>query len=127
VVAETRHIVVVDDEEVLRRLYGFHLELAGYRVTRAASGEEALRAARSDAPDLILLDLMLGGTSGWDVLEELLADPQLSAVPVVILSALADEADELKARDAGASAYLAKPLPVDDLLAAVGRVLDRAH
>ena len=121
------HILVIDDEELLRRLYGFHLELEGYRVTRAGDGEEGLIRARSDRPDLILLDLMLPKKGGWEVLDEIHGDARLREIPVVILSSLADESDELRARTAGATAYLAKPLPVEDLLTAVRRVLTTDH
>ncbi|MGH7505978.1 MAG: response regulator, partial [Longimicrobiales bacterium] len=93
--APTR-ILVVEDERDIAALVAYHLTKEGYRVRTAEGGTEALEAAMSDRPDLLILDLMLPGFSGYDVLTEMRRRPELAEVPVIVLTARRDEADRVK-------------------------------
>ena len=123
--AATRSILLVQQGDFSLREYRANLELQGYEVTEAGDGEEALRAARHQPLDLIVLDLDLPVLDGWMVLGEIKTDDVLHAIPVVILTASADEANELQARERGAIAFLAKPIAVEDLNSAIRRTLVR--
>jgi len=116
-------ILVCDDEAVLRALIRASLDESAHDVVEAKDGEEALELARSAPPDLILLDMMMPGRSGIEVLAELRGDARLAGVPVVMLTARTQEADRDAAAVAGATAFLAKPFSplelttlVEDLL-----------
>jgi CheY-like chemotaxis protein len=115
-------VLVCDDEPVLRDLVRACLEPA-YDVVEAADGDESLRLARQLRPDLIVLDVMMPGTSGLDVLATLRADPDLAATPVVMLTARAQAADRFAAATAGADRYVPKPFNVRELTDAVAELL----
>jgi two-component system phosphate regulon response regulator PhoB len=102
----------------------FHLERAGFRVSEAADGKQALAQVREAAPDVLLLDLTMPDVDGWKVLEAVRADGQLKTMRVALLTAQSDEMVEHRARRAGAHAYLVKPLDGADLTRAVQRLLD---
>jgi two-component system phosphate regulon response regulator PhoB len=123
-VAEER-ILVVDDERDITALVAYHLAKAGYRVTTASTGAAALEAARGDRPDLVVLDLMLPGRSGFEVLDELRRDEATREVGVIVLTARRDEADRIKGLAGGADDYLTKPFSPDELVLRVGAVLRR--
>lgn len=120
--AGTSQILLVQDDDSVRRSYRVNLELDGFTVVEASNGEEALRLARQAPPDLIVLDLMLPIVDGWHALGELKTDKELSPVPVVILTGSAEESEELRALERGALAFLGKPIDIEDLLVAVRRV-----
>ena len=109
-------VLVIDDEQNLLKLAGVNLRARGYQVLTASDGEKGLKLARLEHPDLILLDLMLPGISGWDVLMSLKADRKLRKIPVIILTAAEQQGEENKTRSMKASGYLAKPFGVDQLL-----------
>ncbi|MFA4966567.1 MAG: response regulator transcription factor [Thermoleophilia bacterium] len=117
------HVLVVDDEEQIRRALRSILRTRDYRVSEAATGEAALVAAIDDPPDLVILDLMLPGLDGIAVCRELRA--WLTA-PILILSVRAHESDKIKALDEGADDYLTKPFSAGELLARVRALLRRA-
>ena len=121
---QTPHILVADDVAEIREIARFHLERAGFRVTEAAGGEEALNQVRQAAPDVLLLDLTMPDVDGWTVLESVRAEGQLKTMRVALLTADSDEMIEHRARRAGAHAYLVKPLEGGDLTRAVQRLLD---
>ena len=121
--AATCQILLVQNGDSSQRAYRLNLELEGYQVTVALDGEQALQAARRQPLDLIVLDLDLPVLDGWMVLGEIKTDEMLRTIPVVILTASADEANELRARERGAIAFLAKPIAVDDLTSAIRRTL----
>lgn len=103
-------ILIVDDEADIRELVRFALQSVGLSDTiEAADGREAIALARKEHPDLILLDLMMPGVGGLDVCKTLQADPQTVDIPIVILSALGDEADIVCGLELGASDYVTKP------------------
>ncbi|MEZ4766832.1 MAG: response regulator transcription factor [Caldilineales bacterium] len=118
----TEHILVVDDDALLRRSLAYNLERAGYRSSTAVSGEDALRCARHDPPDLILLDIGLPGMDGLQVLKELQATVD---VPVIFLTARRRELDEVLGLELGADDYVTKPFDLNVLLARIKVALRR--
>jgi DNA-binding response OmpR family regulator len=108
-------ILLVDDEAPLRELMKVTLG-SGYRYAEAESAAEALELARRDVPAVMLLDVMLPGTSGLDLLRQMRSEPRLSSVRVVIVSAWQSVDDRDTALDLGADAFLAKPFKVEELV-----------
>jgi two-component system, OmpR family, phosphate regulon response regulator PhoB len=125
-VAEER-VLVVDDERDITALVAYHLARAGYRVTTAANGPDALRAIQTEPPDLVVLDLMLPGRSGYEVLEELRDREDTQGVGVILLTARKEEVDRIRGLSAGADDYLTKPFSPEELVLRVGAVLRRLH
>jgi two-component system, OmpR family, alkaline phosphatase synthesis response regulator PhoP len=119
-------ILVVEDEKDIRELVRYNLAKEGYAIRCAASGEEALRAIQSSAPDLVVLDLMLPGINGLDVCRRLKGDPATRHVPIVMLTAKGEEADVVSGLELGADDYVPKPFSPRVLLARIRAVLRRA-
>ncbi len=117
-------ILVVDDETQIVKLARDYLEHAGFRVASAGDGVTALAAARRDRPDLVVLDLMLPGMDGLDVCRALRRE---SDVPIIMLTARAEETDRLIGLELGADDYITKPFSPRELVARVRTVLRRAH
>lgn len=120
-----RTVLVVDDEKDIRDLLEHSLTRNGFRVTSVPTGEDALREARRNPPDLVLLDLMLPGVDGLDVCKALKGDERTSHVPVVMLTARSEESDQIVGLELGADDYIAKPFSTRVLLARVRAVLRR--
>jgi two-component system phosphate regulon response regulator PhoB len=120
-------ILVVDDEATIVELIRYNLVKDGYEVRTAGTGEDALAAARREAPDLILLDLMLPGLDGFDVCRALRANPALQQVPIVMLTARGEDADVVAGLELGADDYLTKPFTPRVLLARIKAALRRAR
>ena len=118
-------ILVVDDEADIVALVAYHLVKAGYRVSTASTGPDALTAARNERPALIVLDLMLPGISGYDVLEQLRALPATRDTAVLMLTARREEADRIRGLALGADDYLTKPFSPQELVLRVGAILRR--
>ncbi len=118
-------VLVVDDEPDIVALCAYHLAKAGYRVVTAASGADALEQARGQRPALIVLDLMLPGMSGYDVLQQIRADEGLKQIPVLMLTARREEADRIQGLTLGADDYLTKPFSPQELVLRVGAILRR--
>ena len=112
-------VLVVDDSDDARMLYGDYLEMSGFRVVTADNGEQAIAAARAEWPAVILMDVSMPKTDGWDAIQRLRADPLTADIPIVVLSAFALGPEPLRAREAGADLCLSKPC----LPALVGRVI----
>jgi two-component system cell cycle response regulator len=104
-----RRVLVVDDERAIRELCRVNLVLAGFEVLDASDGAEALELARTQPLDIILLDVLMPGMSGWEVLSELRADPATAPIPVVLLTALNGEDDQIRGWEGGVVEYLTKP------------------
>ena len=117
------HVLVVDDEPQILRALQTNLRGAGYEVTTAATGEEALAAAAIRPPEAVILDLVLPDARGTEVCREL---RRWSTAPIVVLSAVGDEHEKVAALDAGADDYVTKPFGVDELLARLRAALRRA-
>jgi len=120
-------ILVVEDERDIAALVAYHLTREGYRVRTAEAGVEALQAVGSERPDLVVLDLMLPGFSGYEVLGEMRRKPELAEIPVIVLTARRDEADRVKGLELGADDYVTKPFSPRELVLRVGAVLRRAQ
>jgi two-component system phosphate regulon response regulator PhoB len=120
-------ILVVDDEPDIVALVLYHLAKAAYRVSTATSGVEALDAARRERPALVVLDLMLPGMSGFDVLEQLRADPNTRDIAVLMLTARKEEPDRIRGLSLGADDYLTKPFSPPELVLRVGAILRRVR
>ena len=118
-------ILIVDDEPALSEPLGFLLQREGYETTAVADGLAALSTFEADPPDLVLLDLMLPGRSGLDILRELRADPERAALPVVVVTARGEVGDRTRGLELGADDYVPKPFSRAELLARVRAVLRR--
>lgn len=121
-VKEGIRVLVVDDERAIRRFLRAALEAHGYVALEACTGEEAIRAAVTDRPDLVILDLGLPDVEGIDVTRRL---REWSQIPIIILSVREREADKIAALDAGADDYLTKPFGTGELMARMRVVLRR--
>jgi DNA-binding response OmpR family regulator len=117
-------ILVVDDEPRYVRAIQFNLEASGYEVLTAREGRTAIELAVSEEPDLILLDIKMPGMDGYEVCRRI---REFSAVPIIMLTALAEDADKVKGLDIGADDYVTKPFSADELLARVRAVLRRVE
>jgi DNA-binding response OmpR family regulator len=117
-------ILIVEDDNMLAKVIGDNLRFAGYEVSAAADGHDAVARLRTFQPDLVLLDLMLPDRSGFDLCGVL---RQGGRTPVVILSARAQKADKLRGLKLGADDYLTKPFDLDELLARIQAVLRRSR
>ena len=125
--ATAERVLVVDDEPDIVALVAYHLAKSGYSVSTAASGPEGLAAARRDKPSLIVLDLMLPGRSGLEVMEELRADPATARTAVLMLTARREESDRIKGLTMGADDYLTKPFSPQELVLRVAAILRRVR
>jgi two-component system, OmpR family, phosphate regulon response regulator PhoB len=118
-------VLVVDDEPEIVALVAYHLAKSGYRVATAASGQDALEQSRRERPSLIVLDLMLPGMSGFDVLEQLRADESTRDVAVLMLTARREEPDRIRGLSLGADDYLTKPFSPAELVLRIQAILRR--
>jgi len=118
-------VLVVDDEEDILELVRFHLTREGYQLTLAATGEDALKKAKHETFDLIVLDLMLPGLDGLEVAKALKADARTKSVPIVMLTAKGEDADVVSGLEIGADDYITKPFSPRVLTARVKAVLRR--
>ena len=121
-------VLVIDDEAPIRLLCRVNLEAEGMSVIEAADGPSGLEQARSENPDVVLLDVMMPGLDGWKVAEQLLEDEETNSIPIIFLTARAEFRDRAKGLDIGGIDYVTKPFnPLDlaplvrDLLARIER------
>ncbi len=119
-------ILIVDDDPQILRLVESYLSQVGYGTLTAADGEAAMHALRRERPDLVVLDLMLPGRDGLDILRWLRADATLSATPVLLLTARVDDEDKIVGLELGADDYLTKPFNPREVVARVRALLRRA-
>jgi DNA-binding response OmpR family regulator len=117
-------ILVVDDEPRYIRAIQINLKASGYEVITARDGQTAIELAASEEPDLILLDIRMVGLDGYEVCRRI---REFSAVPIIMLTALAEDADKVAGLDVGADDYVTKPFSADELLARVRAVLRRVE
>ena len=109
-------ILNVEDNEFNRKIVRHLLARTSYRLIEAGDGEAGVAAAREMRPDLVIMDIQLPKLSGLDATRELRADPGTADIPIVVITSFALAGDDVKARDAGATAYLAKPYSPRELL-----------
>ncbi len=121
-------IAVIDDEAAVRRsLENILTKGGGYEVVTAADGKEGLKLVRKARPDLVLLDIMMPGLDGFEVLKKLKEDYKTMSIPVIILSAWASEDNRIKGSRLYTDLYLAKPISPDELLEKITQVLRRKN
>ena len=118
-------ILIVDDDPAIREMLGMALTSAGYKILEAGSALEARRIIASQRPDLVLLDWMLPGQSGYELARQLNKDNSHPTPPIIMLTARGQEEDKIAALEAGADDYVSKPFSVSELLARVKAVLRR--
>lgn len=119
------NILVVEDEPAIQELVAMNLEQAGFGVRRAGSGEQAIDLVRAELPDLVVLDWMLPGMSGLEVARKLRADRRTADLPIIVLTARAEEHDKLTGLEGGADDYMVKPFSPKELVARIKAVLRR--
>ncbi len=119
-------ILIVDDEKDIVKMLDYNLKKEGYRILVAYDGEDALNLARREHPDIILLDLMLPGIDGLEVCKALKKEEKTSSLPIIMLTAKAQEADKVVGLELGADDYVTKPFSIKELLARIKAVLRRA-
>lgn len=122
----TPYVLIVEDEPSIALSLRFLMEQEGYRVEVVADGEAALKACRKTPPDLVLLDVMLPGMSGFEVCQRLKARSDKKAIKVVLVTARGREADLEKGRAVGADAYIVKPFAIRDVMHTVHHLLNRS-
>ncbi len=120
-------VTLVEDESSIAEVLRYNLEKEGFRVDTRARGDEALDAIRSDPPDLLLLDLMLPGMDGLELTRALKRDPATAQLPIVMLTARADEVDRIVGLELGADDYVSKPFSPREVVLRVKAVLRRLH
>lgn len=116
-------ILIADDDPTIIMLLQVNLEMEGYDVVTAADGQIAVEQAAAEHPDLIILDIMMPRMDGWAAQEALAASPALSAIPVIFLSARAQQADLRRGYEAGVAEYVTKPFDPTALLEIISQVL----
>src|SRR5919112_1113245 len=117
-----KKILAVDDERHIVRLVEVNLQRAGYEVVTAYDGREALEKVKSETPDLVVLDVMMPYMDGFEVLKNLKADPTTAEIPVIMLTAKAQDADVFRGWQSGVDCYLTKPFNPMELIAFVKRI-----
>jgi len=120
-------VLVIDDEAPIRLLCRVNLEAAGMETIEAEDGPSGLEAARSERPDVILLDVMMPGMDGWQVLEELLDDERTNDIPIIFLTARAEVRDQARGLELGGVDYITKPFSPVDLAPLVEDLLERVQ
>ena len=123
--SEAKTVLVAEDEPDIRALITFSLEYAGYRVLEALNGEDAVKMAREELPDLILLDVRMPKLNGYQACTVLKSDDWTKEIPVVFLSARGQEAEIRQGLELGAEEYILKPFAPDELYRRVGGILER--
>jgi DNA-binding response OmpR family regulator len=118
-------VLAADDDEDILELIAFRLERSGYTVVRARDGEEALTVARETKPDLAVLDVMMPKLDGFELTRRLRADEATSKMPIILLTARAQDADVQTGFEAGADDYIRKPFSPQELRARVQAILGR--
>lgn len=116
-------ILLIEDNEANRDALSRHLKRRGYEVVMAVDGQQGIAMARSEAPALILMDMSLPVLDGWEATRQLKADPQMSSIPVIALTAHAMAGDRAKALEAGCNDYDTKPVEFPRLLAKIQALL----
>ena len=125
--ADQPRVLVVEDEPAQREILAYNLEAEGFSVTRAQNGEEALLLINEDAPDIIVLDWMMPHVSGIEICRRLKMKSETRSIPVIMLSARAEEVDKVRGLETGADDYVVKPYSVIEMMARVRSQLRRVR
>ncbi len=121
-----KRILIIEDHEDNRRIMNVTLSAAGFEMIEAVTGDEGVAMAESERPDLILMDIQLPGIDGYEATRIIKAKPALRHIPIIAVTSYALSGDEVKAKEAGCDAYLAKPFRPRELLAKVREFLPEA-
>ena len=121
-----QRILIVDDDPVIVRLLQINFRLEGYDVDTASHGEEALERVRSQRPDVVILDVMMPGLDGWEVCRQLKANPAVRHIPVIFLSARAQDEDRQRGYALGVDEYVTKPFDPGHLVEIVRAALAKS-
>ena len=121
--ARPKQVLIVEDEDHIALALDWLLTREGYGHTRVSTGPEALPAARARRPDLVLLDVMLPGRSGYDICRDLRADPALATIRILMMTARGSALEQKRGLDHGADGFIAKPFDLNDLRAELSRLL----
>lgn len=119
---DSKRILVVDDERHIVRLIQVNLEREGYQVLTSFDGKDGLQKAKTEHPDLVVLDVMMPFMDGFEVLKSMKADPATASIPVIMLTAKAQDADVFRGWSSGVDCYLTKPFNPMELLTFVRRI-----
>ncbi|WP_170786774.1 phosphate regulon transcriptional regulator PhoB [Ruegeria lacuscaerulensis] len=125
--ADQPTVLVVEDELAQREVLAYNLEAEGFRVSKAASGDEAMLLVDEDSPDIIVLDWMMPNLSGIEVCRRLKSRPDTRSIPIIMLSARTEEVDKVRGLETGADDYVVKPYSVVELMARVRTQLRRVR
>lgn len=123
----SQKVLIIDDEKDIVDLVAYNLEKAGIKTSRAYDGETGLRKVSTDAVDLVLLDVMLPGMDGWEVLKKMRGMDKTAATPIIMLTAKGDETEKVLGLELGADDYLTKPFSPKELVARVRALLRRSQ
>src|SRR4030043_1895980 len=122
----SRKVLIVDDEEVIRKFLRIHLVKLGYGVTEAADGEQAIEELGKDDFDLLICDIMMPKKDGWEVIKEAKSNSKTKNLPVIVLTAKNEDSDMFKGYDLGANYYMTKPFTKAQLLYGLRLMLNEA-
>ncbi len=122
----SKRILIIEDQEDNRRIMSDTLSAAGFEVIEAVTGDAGVAMAESERPDLILMDIQLPGIDGYEATRLIKANPELRHIPIIVVTSYALSGDDVKAKEAGCDAYLAKPFRPRELLATVREFLPEA-
>jgi two-component system phosphate regulon response regulator PhoB len=125
--ADQPTVLVVEDEHAQREVLAYNLEAEGFRVSKAASGDEAMLLVDEDSPDIIVLDWMMPNLSGIEVCRRLKTRPDTRSIPIIMLSARSEEVDKVRGLETGADDYVVKPYSIVELMARVRTQLRRVR
>jgi DNA-binding response OmpR family regulator len=125
--ARATRVLVAEDDADIASLLGHYLQKAGFLASAVATGRDVLPRVRREPPDLIVLDLMLPGMDGLEVCRRLRSDPDTAAIPIIMLTAKAEESDRIVGLELGADDYITKPFSPNEVIARVRALLRRAH
>lgn len=122
-----RRVLVVDDDRYIRNLIGFRLRNSGYEVLEVDDGDRAVEVALRERPDAIILDVMMPGQSGFEVIRMLRAREETRQVPILMVTSRSQEQDVVRGLRLGATDYLTKPFRLAELVARLGAILERTR
>ncbi|NWG04700.1 MAG: response regulator [Syntrophaceae bacterium] len=122
----SRKILIVDDEEVIRKFLRIHLAKLGYEVEEANDGEQAIKKLGGDHFDLLICDIMMPKKNGWEVIKEVKLNPETKDIPVIVLTAKNEDSDMFKGYDLGANYYMTKPFTKAQLLYGLKLMLEES-
>ena len=122
-----RKILVVDDDPTMVKLINVNLKLNNYSVVEATSGEQALEVVEAEGLDLVVLDIMMPGVDGWEVLKRIRSNPETKEMPVILVTAKTQDSDVIRGWELGADEYVIKPFNPLLLVEVIKMVLDRSY